>query len=386
MTRILNLLAFVVFSGSLFVRSFDPIIPQIAGGLGVTPETAALLTTAFSLPYALIQPVLGALGDMFNKVRLMLICLSALAAATLAGAFAPNLELLAASRMLAGLAAGGLVPISFAVVGDLVPVQERQVALGRILFAVMMGNLLGATGAGIIADLFGWRAVFVAMAVLAFLILAVAARGLYGVGAHGKGFDLSTIGPNYRAIFGNPLAKICFGAVIVEAVFMYGIFPHMASLLHAGGEMRASIAGIVIGGFGIGGIVYSLRVAWFLDRLGETWMMRIGGCIMGACIALLALRAPWPVDFADFCWLGLGFFMLHAVIQIYASELAPAARGSAMSLHAFFYFLGQAAGPAIYTLGFATIGVTAILVIGGVMLAATGLVCAHYLRRYVNPV
>jgi predicted MFS family arabinose efflux permease len=73
--------------------------------------------------------------------------------------------------------------------------------------------------------------------------------------------------------------------------------------------------------------------------------------------------------------------MLHAVIQIYASELAPAARGSAMALHSFFFFLGQAAGPIVYGAGLQTIGIAPILVFGAFVLFAVGLICAHYLRR-----
>ena len=55
MTRTLNLIAIVVFASALFMRSIDPIIPQIAGGLNVEPSTAALLSTAFTLPYALAK-------------------------------------------------------------------------------------------------------------------------------------------------------------------------------------------------------------------------------------------------------------------------------------------------------------------------------------------
>ena len=62
MGRVLNLMAFVIFATTLFMRSVDPVIPQIASGLNVTPTTAALLSTGFTLPYALVQPVLGALG------------------------------------------------------------------------------------------------------------------------------------------------------------------------------------------------------------------------------------------------------------------------------------------------------------------------------------
>ena len=381
MTRTLNLVAIVVFASSLFMRSTDPVIPQIAFGLNVEPATAALLTTAFTLPYALVQPLLGALADMFSKSRLMLLCLLILTAATLVCGFAPTFEILVSARMVGGLAAGGVVPISFALVGDKIPVADRQVAMGRLLFAIMTGNLLGATCAGVVNDLVGWRGVFFMLSAFGAIVLMVAIPGFRGFKETTGRFDLGTLGPNYRAIFRNPLAKICFGAVFCEAVFMYGVFPHMATMLHQAGETRASIAGIVIAGFGIGGALYSVLVSRLLRRLGETWMMRIGGAIMGLCLLVIAARAVWPVEFGNFLVLGFGFYMLHAVIQIYASELAPAARGSAMALHSFFFFLGQAAGPIVYGAGLASIGIAPILLFGAFVLLGVGLVCAHYLRR-----
>jgi predicted MFS family arabinose efflux permease len=381
MTRTLTIISFVVFASALFSRSVDPVVPQLAQTLGTDAATAALLTTAFALPFAIIQPLLGALADMFNKARLMLICLTMLAAATIAGAFVDSFPLMIATRVVAGIGAGGLTPIAFAIVGDLVPVAGRQVALGKLLFAIMTGNLLGATCAGFISDFFGWRAVFIAMALVGFAVLALGITGLRGVGHKGGGFDLKPLREGYRAIFANPLAKICFGAVFVEGALMYGLFPHLAALFQDIGETRASIPGLVIGGFAIGGVIYSLRVGWLLKTFGETAMMRIGGIVMGACIAFIALRAPWGADVAAFALLGLGFYMLHAVIQVYASELAPAARGSAMALHSFFFFLGQAAGPAVYKFGFDWVGPPAFIFAAGIVLVINGLITAHYLRR-----
>src|SRR5581483_1292974 len=121
-TRTLNVIAFVVFASALFIRSTDPVIPLIADGLHVEPATAALLSTAFTLPYALVQPLLGALADMFSKAKLMLLCMALVTAATIVCAFAPSFEFLFAARVFAGLASGGVVPISFALVGDMVPV------------------------------------------------------------------------------------------------------------------------------------------------------------------------------------------------------------------------------------------------------------------------
>jgi predicted MFS family arabinose efflux permease len=382
MTRTLNLVAFVVFASALFMRTTDPIIPQIAAGLNVEPATAALLSTAATLPYALVQPLVGALADMFSKAWLMLLSLLILSVATLVCGFAGNFEILIIARVIAGLAAGGVIPISFAFVGDKIPIAERQVAMGRLLFAIMTGNLLGAALAGVIADMVGWRGVFFATGAFGLLVLAAAVPGFLGMKEDAGRFDLSTLVPNYVSIFRNPLAKICFGAVFLEGAFMYGCFPYIATMLHEAGETRASIAGIVIAAFGIGGAVYGVSVSRVLPMLGEQRMMRIGGTTMGFCLLVIAGTFVWPIEFANFMLLGFGFYMLHAVVQIYASELSTKARGSAMALHSFFFFLGQAAGPIVYGAGLSSsIGIRPVLVVGAVVLFGVGLICAHWLRR-----
>ena len=381
MNRTLNLIALVVFASSLFMRSTDPVIPQIAVGLYVAPVTAALLSTAFTLPYALVQPLLGALADIFSKSRLMLLCLFIVTAATLVCGMSTSFEMLMTARVVAGLAAGGVVPIAFALVGDRFPIAERQVAMGRLLFAIMTGNLLGATLAGVVADLAGWRGVFFVLAGFGALVLSAAALGFRGFSEPTGRFDMSTLGSNYGAIFRNPLAKICFGAVFLEAVFMYGVFPHVATMMHDAGETRASIAGVVLAGFGIGGALYGVLVSRLLPRIGETLMMRIGGATIGVCLLVIAAQLSWPVEFVNFALLGFGFYMLHAVIQIYASELAPAARGSSMALHSFFFFLGQAVGPIVYGIGMRTIGITPVLLLGAAVLIGVGFICAQWLRR-----
>ena len=381
MGSVLNLMAFVVFATTLFMRSVDPVIPQIAQGLNVTPATAALLSTGFTLPYALVQPVLGALADMFSKARLIMICMLICGLATLACGLVTNFETLMALRVLAGITAGGIFPIALAVVGDRVSVGERQVAIGKLLFAAMSGNLLGASGAGVIGDLVGWRGVFLTTAAIDLIVLAVAIPGFRGMQETAGRFDLSTLVPNYRAIFSNPMAKYCFGTVFVEAVCMYGVFPYMAGLLQTEGETRASIAGIVLAGFAIGGLIYTLMVGRLLAFVGERRLMAAGGMVMAFCLIVIALRASWPVEFANFILLGFGFYLLHGCVQVYVTELAPAARGSATAAHSCFFFLGQAVGPVVYGLGLGSVGLTPVLLIGALLLAAVGWICALRLRR-----
>ncbi|MFN3347885.1 MFS transporter [Pseudorhodoplanes sp.] len=386
MNRELAIIALIVFVTSLFTRSVDPVVPLIADGLLVQIGTAALLSTAFALPYALVQPLLGALGDMMSKTRLMSISLVVLVLSAAVSATAPNFTVLLVSRIAAGIASGGIFPISLAYAGDRIPVAQRQVAISRLLAATMTGNLLGASLAGVVGDLAGWRAVFVVTGLLGLIVTAAALIGFRKVPKETPpGFDLATIGPNYRAIFANPHAKICFGAVFVESLLVFGIFPYMAAILADAGETRASIAGFVLAGFGIGAVLYTVMVRFLLATLGERRLMLGGGLIMAAFLLILTLRLPWPLEFANFVLLGFGFYWLHGSIQVFATELAPQARGSAMAMHSMSFFLGQAAGPIVYGAGFATIGKTPLLIGGAVLIALVGYLCSRTLRRTPQP-
>ena len=381
MGSVINIMALVVFATSLFSRSVDPVVPQIALGLNIAPATAALLSTGFTLPYALIQPLIGAIADMVSKTRLIIVCMVVLGVASVASAFAPNFETLMAFRVIAGCASGGVFPIALAVVADRVPLAQRQVAIGRVLAAALTGNLLGATASGVIGDLIGWRGVFVTTGSICLMVLIGAVPALRGMNEKAGRFDLSTLLPNYRTIFSNPLAKYCFGAVFVEAIFMFGIFPYMAVMLSKEGETRASIAGLVIAGFAIGGIAYTFVVSRLLALLGEKRSMATGGMVIAFCLMVIALRAPWQIEFVNFIVLGFGFYMLHGCIHVYVTELAPSARGTAMSAHTAFFFFGQAMGPVVYGLFLDSIGLVPVLLFGAVAISITGWVCALGLKH-----
>jgi predicted MFS family arabinose efflux permease len=153
-------LSLIGFITALASRATDPIIPPIAHDIQVDPNAVALLTTAFALPFALVQPVLGPVGDMVGKVRVMIACLAVTMIAMLVSGFAQDFTVLLVARIVAGAAAGGIFPVGIAVIGDLVPVKDRQVAIGRWLTAVITGNLIGSSLAGVVSDLVGWRGVF----------------------------------------------------------------------------------------------------------------------------------------------------------------------------------------------------------------------------------
>lgn len=379
MPNILLRLSFVGFVTALSARCVDPVIPHIASGLMVEPATVALLSTAFALPFALGQPFLGPFADMAGKIRVMILCLLVLVIASFICGIATNFEVLFAARIVAGMATGGIFPVGLALIGDLVPIKDRQVALGHWLFVVMSGNLLGAAVAGVVNDLLGWRAVFLSIAAVGALVFVVAIFTLRGAAReHRPQFSWKSLRAGYAGIFANPRAKVCYGAVFVEGVAVFGLFPFVALLLAAAGENRASIAGLVLGGFSLGGVLYSATVHWLVKRWTMPQLMLAGGTLGAVMLGLIALQFSWPVQFAAFTVFGFTFYLLHGSIQVQATDLSQTARGAATSLHAFFFFMGQALGPVLFGIGLGTIGAGTSVALSAAIICALGVTCWRF--------
>jgi predicted MFS family arabinose efflux permease len=357
---------------------------MIAADLVMDVKTVALLSTAFAFPYALIQPVLGVTGDFFGKTRVMNACVMIMAVAALVCAVATSFELLVAMRIVAGLVAGGVYPVAMALLGDLVPIQQRQVAIARLLGIALTANVLGASIAGVIGDLFGWRGVFAILGTFSLLVAMAAMWAFRNVKIpESKPFNRAAVVSNFRDILDDPRAKYCFGAVFLEAIFIQGLFPYVGLLLQGIGETRASIAGLLIACFAIGGIGYAVVVPYLVAAMPQRYLMVIGGTVAAASLALIALHLPWQAQVAIFGAFGCGFYLLHASIQVHVTDLSQTARGAAASLHSSSFYSGQALGPIIYGFGFAHGGAEPTIFAGALVVLGVGLVCAKFLRRPV---
>jgi predicted MFS family arabinose efflux permease len=372
----------VVFASTLFSRAVDPVIPKIAADIGVDIRTAALLSTAFTFPYAILQPALGTTADFFGKTRLMNLSLAIVVLTTLVRAFASNFSLLVTMRIVAGMFAGGIFPVAMALIGDLVPVHERQVAIGRLLGIALTGNLIGAVISGVIGDFLGWRGVFFSMGVFGLIVAVIAFFAFRGLPtAKPKPFNLAAARAGYKSVFADPRAKVCFTSVFFEGIVIHGLFPFVALLLLVAGQTRSSYAGLVIGGFGLGGIIYSLILPSLVTRLTERVLMLSGATV--ACIAfiMISLNMAWYVQAGVFVFFGFGFYMLHTCIQLHVTELTQTARGAALSMHSSAFFTGQAIGPIYYNFAFGRFGTNEPPLIGAVVILVIGIVCARLLRH-----
>lgn len=377
----INIISIATFAASLSARALDPVLPHIANEFNVSIATAASFAAVFAFTFAIIQPVLGAAADLFGKARLMIACLVLLGLANILGAISTSFPLLFATRILAGVGSGGVFPVALSLTSDLVAPERRQVAIGRTLAGSMTGNLLGASFSGVVGDFLGWRGVLALLGILVITASVAVAAGFRGaVPMRATKTNLSTLWHGYRTIFRNPNA-LCYAAVFIEGCCVLGLFPYIASFLFELGETSLSIAGVVIAGFAVGGLFYTMTVSRFLPRLGVNGMMITGATLVGLQLAALAFGPGWKIQAICLMAMGWGFYMIHGCLQVFASELSVKARATALSLHSFFFFMGQTVGPIAYGFGIQTVGKVATLSTSAVIITALGFACARLLRQ-----
>lgn len=232
---LLAILAAGCFVSSMAMRLIDPLVPEISRDLVADPATVAMLATAYALPYALGQPILGALGDALGKAKIIKVALAVLTVCLAVTIIAPTLQILFVARILGGAAGGGVIPLAFALIGDRVVFNERQLALSRVLAAIIGGQVTGSLGSGIIGAYFGWRASMAFGTILtlaAFVLTVVYLRGR--ADAAREPVRLITMTGGFRQVFRNPLAVVCFAAVFAEGIIIFGLLPYVALLLEIG--------------------------------------------------------------------------------------------------------------------------------------------------------
>jgi len=371
--RFLVLLGLINLAGTLSIRVTDPFMAALAEEFAAPAERTALLATAFAVPFALVQPFLGPVGDALGKRRIIRLALFLVACFALLAPFAQTLDQLMVLRALAGMAAGGIMPLSLASVGDAFPLGQRQVALSKLVAFGIAGQVGGGALAGLLAGPLGWRGVLAlcgGVALLASALLCFVPMG--GPPEPRQRFEALGALRRYRAILRLPAARLLYISVLVEGVLIFGIFPWLAPMLQArgigGGGGAIFEAGLTVAAFGAGGFVYAAIVRALLARLGQGRMVFLGGGIAAAALLGLAI-APGSALFVAFgLALGVGFYMIHNTIQTRVTEVAPEARGSAVALHAFHFYVGHSLGPVVIGLAIAWVGGA-----GACVLAAIGI-------------
>lgn len=345
----LGLLGAISFMVIADMRVVDPLLRIIANDFGTTVGNTAAIISAYTIPYGLFQLVYGPLGDRIGKLKVMTVGISIFAIGTALCAFVPNLPLLILLRFLTGMFAAAVIPLSLAYIGDNFPYAERQTAIGRYLSALMLGQILSSSLGGIFGQFISWRDIFLLFGVTSMLAAVVfwqATRHIPYQSRTQTGNIFSSLKP-YLQLITKPAARLVITAVFIEGFCLFGGFAYIGAFIRDTYQLPYITIGLLLSGFGMGGLLYSISVKWLVQRLGEKGLVRVGGLLAGTCYLSITILPTWILFIPVIILLGLGYNMMHSTLQTQATELSPESRGTAVSLFAFNLFMGQGIGAAV---------------------------------------
>src|SRR3954453_5178001 len=381
-------------------------LPTIARQLGSLSDVSYLVS-AYVLASTVATPLWGKLGDRHGRRSLLTIALAMFLAASAACGLAQSLGQLIAARAVQGVAAGGLMALAMASVGDLVHPRERPLWQGRIAMAFSAAAVVGPLVGGLLVDHASWRWVFYVNVPIGLFALAgirsklpagtsdgqrqpldlrgavqlAAASGaallILSLGGHQFDwnsvmvFVLAAVAVLGAVAFARrerraedalgPLGILSARAVRVASAGMFlvtgalfGVTVFIPVLLQASAGLSPTGAGLLLATMTIGLTVATTIAGRRIARTGRMRRLPVAGAaLMAAALAGLALNAPSAsigVVIAGLLVFGAGFGLTSQLLVAAVQTAVPRTQiGVATSTTTFFRAFGGATGAA--TLG-----------------------------------
>ena len=357
-------------------RICDAMLPELSREFGASLTESAQTVSMFAVTYGLAQLIYGPLGDRFGKFKVITAATLACSVGSVLSAFAPNLTVLVLARVLVALGAAAIIPMSIAWVGDNVPYEKRQETLARLSLGSTMGMVGGQLLGGVFTDTMGWRWAFALMTAQFGVVAWLLFRDWRGQGFPGAAplAQEAPIGFVRQAwqIARGPWSRVVLITAFVEGAAGFGMMAIWASHIHHELGLSLSASGGVAALFGLGGVGYIMRSKKLIARLGETGLSAWGATIMGVFALVLAWTPVWWLALPACLVAGFGFFMFHNTMQTNASQMAPTARGTAMSTFAACLFMGQSAGVITAASLTGMLGSAWVITLGALVMTALG--------------
>ena len=316
------------------------LIPSIATGLDASVGQVAAAITAYMVPFAVLQLFSGTLAERLGPRRVVRAGYVAFGVTSLGCAFAPDIWIFLAARAAMGAANAFLSPILLAALSEVV----APAVLGRTVGTFAAAQTAGLTLAPLLGGLLGevsWRLGFVLVTVVS-VVLALPKQTL---GAAER--QAPNGRPTLRALLNRWIALLA-----TQAALGYLGFTAIGFVLVLVGadefELGSGTRGLLIAGYGIGGILLGRFAGSVVDRVGRPATALAGAlaCTAGV-VGLVVAPSAWSLGLVYF-GIGCASTFVWAGLNTIAVESFPQNRAGATSAYSAFKFAGVAIAPLVY--------------------------------------
>lgn len=259
MTRTRGWATLFVMGTGLFVVS--PLLPSIAKDFAISEGAAGWTITVFAFTYIVVGPRLGSLADRYGPRTVLVAGLGVFAAANLAIGLAPDFSVLLLCRAVAGLAAAGVTPSVYALVGANAPEGRQATWMAVITSGLLVALGVGAPSGALLSSTLGWHGAFLCVAGLAAAVLAVELR---------QAGDARPVRSRPRQL-GNAGLTRTISAVSITglwAIAVYGLYTYLGVGLAEIARLPPTVIPIAFAVYGAGAVAGNLLGGVLADRYG----------------------------------------------------------------------------------------------------------------------
>ncbi|MEO1292952.1 MAG: MFS transporter [Pseudomonadota bacterium] len=337
----------VIGSNSLVL---SPIAAAVAQSFdGVSAVDIMIASAFYGAGVAINAFALAPLIDRLGALRCLILSLSLLSASLCASALATGIVALTAAQFVAGLAAGVALPATYTLASRVAPGGRESEVMGYVLTGWTLSMVAGVSGATLLAEVVGWRGVYLALTTLTLLVAASLLLGRPPRDADARTSSLSvadTPGP-IAALAINGVA-IALTACAAYMIAFYGLYAYVGT--HAANELglEPSLIGLVTMAYGVG-FGLAAPIDRVIDRLGAGRVTLPVFATLAATYVSLGLGSMSLVVLIalSFAW-GLINHLGLNIILVRLGRLAPDRRGAVMGLYSCVTYLTVFGGTLLY--------------------------------------
>ena len=364
--RIMAASAFLIFFQSYLVA---PLIPSLTVELHASEAALGWLVPAYMLSYGVSTLFYGPLSDRIGRKPVLLTLIGFMALTTAGTATSQNIGQLLAWRAIGGAAAGGIIPIALALMGELFPYSQRGHAIGWIFGAIAGGMAFGSTLGALLNPVLGWRVVFLVIAAAATLTfwMAWVHRAMLGTTTRDHPLTFSHAFRGYTALLRNPRGRRTYLFILINGMFHSGIFTWLGLYFSQRYGLGDRGIGLALLGYGIPGTLLGPAIGRVADRMGRRILIPMGLVVAALAAGMMAPQVPLWVACVAATLLSLGYDMSHPLLAGIVTNLDPARRGQAMGLNAFVLFIGFGVGALLFQWALYTGFASALLMFAGTL-------------------
>lgn len=318
------------------------ILPQIADGVDASISATGQVITAFALTYGLAAPFLAAFTSRLPRKPLIAAALTIFVLANLASAAAPNLFLLLAARVVAGLGAALYTPNASAAAVVVAGPARRGQALGIILGGLTVGTVFGVPVGTWIGQQVSWEASLI-------FVAAVGTVALVG---------MLTVLPQLQLPPAVPLAQR-FGVLanrrvvaivlfmLLESAGAIMVYTYIADVLRGTSDISGSTLAVTLLIWGVGGMFGAFGSGPLTDRWGPDRTLTVAIVVLAVSLVLLAVVSSVPLVMLVMAVNGAAGWAVATPNNHRLTEYVPHLPSVVISFNASGIYIGQAIGAAL---------------------------------------